>query len=662
MKKVIILILFLLSLHPTTAQRSRSEALKYATTWFAHHAAGTRIATPHSPLMLQEGTFIEKEYQRAYTFQRGQTFVLVSKDEKLSPILGYGSIRSAIHPQATVHPQANVQTQATILPQALAAMLNQASAATRPYPIDGANWTAVKPLLTTIRHQLSPYNKYCPYYKDEDGHDSEERCMVGCVATAMEQILTYYRRTYTLQDTLHGWSTDHYTIADIMPGESVDSRLILDNYDTSSSTTSEEEDAVARLSYYLGVASHMNYGLDASGTNSSRLEEPLRKAFGLKTVNYLDSYKYAPLAWWNYLAHEIMAHRPVYFAGSISSTAGHAFVIDGLDEDGLFHVNWGYGGNYDGYFRLDVLCSQQPADEREQWTDDGYFCNQEAITLCPDEISDNLPPDTLSRTGREIVIDSLWLADSAVSKCQTRVRIAVHNTSTEALTTPFALLLNLPSDTSYTAQADWLAFTGCTLPPDGRDTLTIHTRFTKVGDCLLSLTPDGEQIIHTFPIHVREGGSRTFQCAEPTLSFPEATTLSLTQPILNPSQVERAAWDFTITLRNDTQGTDVSKVCHIYLQPQQDTLLTVNFSSLPLGCNYTLQIHRGWDLMQSAQFSLPAAPQGISDAAIATGATQALGSSYYTLDGRRIPASSLPAYHGVVIKRTSRHTEKLILH
>lgn len=646
MKKIIFLLLFLVSLHPLAAQRNRNEAFQYATSWLDHHVASKRMKERKSALR-------EEEFHRAFVFQQGNTFVIVNKDEKLPPLLGYGRT-SSLKQASSLIQQVPV----------LAAMLSQATKEQHTYPLLGTNWTPVSPLLSTVRHQLHPYNKYCPYYKDDAGNLSTERCMVGCVATAMEQILTYYRRTYTLQDTLRGWSTDHYTIPNVLPGESVDTRLILDNYDTTSATE-KEEDAVGRLSYYLGVASHMNYGLNASGTNTSRLATPLRKAFGLKTVNYLDSYKYAPSAWWNYLAHEIMAHRPIYFSGSISSMAGHAFVLDGIDEDGLFHVNWGYGGNYDGYFRLDVLCTSQPTDERKQWVDDGYFCNQEAITLCPDEVTDNLPPDTLCRTGHEIAIDSLWLVDSAEDHCQTRIRIALHNTTNQSLTTSFALLLNTSTDTALIKQADWLAFTGCTLSPYERDTLTIHTLLTHTGDCLLSLSPDGEQIIHTLPIHVSKGGSRTFRCSEPTLSFPEEGTLCFSMPIANPSVSERAAWDFTTILRNDTRGTDVSKVSHIYLQPLQDTLLTLRFSSLPLECHYTLEIYRGWDLMQSAHFSLPTLPQGIFEApsseATTNDAVNTQVTTFYTLDGRRIPASALTHYHGVALKRTPSYTQKLIL-
>ena len=50
------------------------------------------------------------------------------------------------------------------------------------------------------------------------------------------------------------------------------------------------------------------------------------------------------------------ASRPVYYTGSDATAGGHAFVIDGYNEHGFVHVNWGWGpkgGN--GYFDIALL-------------------------------------------------------------------------------------------------------------------------------------------------------------------------------------------------------------------------------------------------------------------------------------------------------------------
>ena len=80
----------------------------------------------------------------------------------------------------------------------------------------------VAPLLQSIRDQEAPYNDLCPYWTYSDGHVSTERCLSGCVATAIEQVLAYYRYPEVLKDTLHGWETDNYTIPDMLPGTRFD--------------------------------------------------------------------------------------------------------------------------------------------------------------------------------------------------------------------------------------------------------------------------------------------------------------------------------------------------------------------------------------------------------------------------------------------------------
>lgn len=368
---------------------SEAAASQTAAAFFGQYLPAPGAAHRADAVVMQAQT------PRAYLFTQQRHFVLVAADEADPAILGYGTRAVRSEPEA--------------MPPALSALLSRPCRATAAaYPPPHVSFTAVSPLLSTVRHQEAPYNNQCPYYRYTDGTLSERPCVVGCVATAMEQILSYYRRTYVLQDTLHGWTTDHYDISDVLPGEQVDSRLIRADY-ADSLATPAEVDAVARLSYWLGVACHMKWGVSESAASTSQFVEPLQRAFGLKYVHYLDSYQYDPTVYWNFLAAELMQGRPVYYAGSIMRTGGHAFVLDGLDSNGLFHVNWGYGGEFDGYFRLDVLAYMQPDDQRrEEFVESGFFCNQEALVVCPDEVPGVLPPDTLTRTGREIELLGMW--------------------------------------------------------------------------------------------------------------------------------------------------------------------------------------------------------------------------------------------------------------
>lgn len=53
--------------------------------------------------------------------------------------------------------------------------------------------------------------------------------------------------------------------------------------------------------------------------------------------------------------NELATVGPVYYGGTTARNEGHAFVCDGYRADGFFHINWGWGGQSNGYFRLSAL-------------------------------------------------------------------------------------------------------------------------------------------------------------------------------------------------------------------------------------------------------------------------------------------------------------------
>lgn len=592
------------------------------------------ISQQHSLRSTSNNLILQATTPRAYLFKNKEAFLFVATDDDCPAILGYGFC-----------------TKADSLPTPLNILLKNTSTANY-YPPRNAEWKPISPLLTTVRHQKVPYNNACPYYISDDGTTSSDRCVVGCVATAMEQILTYYKLNYVLADTLHGWETTHYTIPDIFPGTAVNSSLILDNYDNVSASE-ESIDAVARLSYYLGIAAKMQWGISESGAYSSSLFLPLKNSFAFPYVNYLDSYKYDPTDYWNYLAAEIMAHRPVYYAGSLMRGGGHAFVLDGLDADGLFHVNWGYGGEYDGYYRLDVLAHTQPEVNRKtDYVEVGFFCNQEAITLCPYQVEDATLPDTLTRTGEEIEIEQATFLQQPVTGCATQVELIVHNTSEKNLTTPFALLLGLESDTALIEQADFAAYTGCTLSAGQRDTLLIDAIFSKSGNCVFRITPDGERVIFSQTIEVNEGGTKEIETDVPQIIISNSTTAVASQTFHNVSTTDRAAQFFEYDILDNVTQVSRSIIHYIYLQPNSSTTEEVTFNQLVPNHSYTLRIRRRWPIVQSVDFTMPEA-SCITQQTIPPTPTE-----WYRLDGKQI---EYPSQTGIYLKKQGNTTQKIII-
>ena len=545
-------------------------------------------------------------------------FILTAANDALPEILGYGYCRNEEIPAAL---KTFRQTLKYIKPQETRTI--------------SAAYVPTGPLLTTVRHQKAPYNNYCPHYTDDHGTTSSERCVVGCVATALEEVLTYYRREYVLADTLHGWSTAHYTVQSMLPGEKVDSRLILDNYDTGEATA-EEIDAVAKLSLMCGIAARMNWGPNESGARVSHLVEPLRRAFALPYVHYADSYKYSPEDWTAMMRAEIYAGRPVLYAGYTGSMSGHAFVLDGIDESGFYHVNWGYGGNYDGYFRLDLLNFAEPQyDLGQSGIDEGFFCNQEALFICPDVV-DNALPDTLARTGREIQVLEVTPLLPPETKKMTPIQCIIKNTSNYPLTTPFEYFTHATTDTVRFEGADFVALSGVTLLPQAVDTCIIHATFSEAGERLFCISPDDVEILWEQPLTIQDGVAAQIEFDRPLIDFPATGTTRVDITYRNLSTDARAGQRLIAEVVEGIYDGTQEGTRHtqkIYTQPSAEETATFLFNGLKTGQSYTLLLRSPWKIQHSIKFI-----QGV-DAAISSPTLVPNDSNtlWYSPDGKRLP-------------------------
>jgi uncharacterized protein (TIGR02145 family) len=208
----------------------------------------------------------------------------------------------------------------------------------------------VDPLVATRWNQNAPYYNLCPLI-------STTYTVTGCVATAMAQIMKYHEYPATRTVTLPAYITrTEKTSIPAITGTTTYGWNSMTNIYTSSATGTAA-DAVARLMYECGVSVEMDYRTSAtggSGAYSSAVAPALKNYFGYDAgIAYHNRNYYSYVDWINLLKTEIRAGRPVYYAGEGSS--GHAFVCDGYDTNDLFHFNWGWGGNSDGYFEVSAL-------------------------------------------------------------------------------------------------------------------------------------------------------------------------------------------------------------------------------------------------------------------------------------------------------------------
>lgn len=213
----------------------------------------------------------------------------------------------------------------------------------------GLPGTAVTPLLSTAWDQTCLYNDSCP----SDVNAPPNLCghvWAGCVATAMAQVMRYF--SYPAQGT---GSKSYYSIQ--YGNQHANFGSTTYDWTQMPILLNQPSPEVARLMYHCGVSVEMNYHLLGSGALTSTAASALKTYFGYHSglsEKYASSYSQA--AWAALLKQEIDSARPVIYRSEQSTGgAGHAWVVDGYDQNGLFHCNWGWGGYYNGYFALSSL-------------------------------------------------------------------------------------------------------------------------------------------------------------------------------------------------------------------------------------------------------------------------------------------------------------------
>ena len=280
----------------------------------------------------------------------GGGFALIANDDAFEAVIGYSD-----SPYSKTKAEDNKNYQWWVKAIGCVLTSKQQKAAKSPLrtvaPGEGVE-KAVAPLLTTTWAQDAPYNNYCPT-------EGDKHTLVGCVATAMSQVIFYNRhpahgdgqRTiyYPYNDT----NGTPYTVDFSKAEYKYD--LMLNDY--GNNYTEEQADAVATLCYHCGVASDMQYGTTASGTYLNTCRDGLVKYFGYSNATLYDRLKYSEEEWMNLIFKELSDGLPIIYGGAdlVNFGSGHCFVFDGYDASGNVHVNWGWEGSFDGYYNVAYL-------------------------------------------------------------------------------------------------------------------------------------------------------------------------------------------------------------------------------------------------------------------------------------------------------------------
>lgn len=286
-------------------------------------------------------------------------FTIVSGDDRLPEIVGYssqGSYDENNLPEGFVsfmEAYQNLYNKVNLGDAEALKNLAEIKAWRNKKNASAASTSAVAPLLGNIEwDQTSPYNNMCPKY------DSVHVAATGCVATAMAQVMAYYKYPKQLKADIPGyvnrWNGIPMEIPNITREEGIyDWDNMLPKYNKEANATQQQKDAVAKLMYHCGAAVRMSYGPESGAAVSS---SKLAKYFGYDADLMMDLSRssFTLDKWMQIIDAELAAGRPVLYGGQ-SSENGHQFICDGKDENGLYHINWGWSGNQNAYFDLSIL-------------------------------------------------------------------------------------------------------------------------------------------------------------------------------------------------------------------------------------------------------------------------------------------------------------------
>ena len=317
-------------------------------------------------------------FREFYVFSIGdEGFILVSADDCVLPILGYSltnkfSVKNMPKNVKAVLEGYDEQIR-FYKEQANTATLRTSDGGVSENDIVAEQWkmllsgtapepdytTSVAPLLTTTWNQSPYYNNMCPY--DENYY---ENTVTGCVATATAQIMKYWNHPTTGYGS-HSYNHSAYGTLSANFGTTT---YDWNNMPTALSTnsTTAELNAVATLMYHVGVAIEMDYGVSATGGSGANNYSVLGEVNASSQHALVEYFKYSPdmqvlskaeysdADWDAVLMAELDQNRPILYSGRDLS-GGHSYVCDGYNQEGMFHINWGWGGYCDGYYEMGAL-------------------------------------------------------------------------------------------------------------------------------------------------------------------------------------------------------------------------------------------------------------------------------------------------------------------
>lgn len=290
-------------------------------------------------------------------------FAIISNDDLAPEVLGFSS--SKFNEKTT---NENFKWYLQAAEKAVSRIVAQGKPLTAIKPDPNLYPQKVEAFINVEWGQQDPYNRLCPTAGKNgstpgQNYNGGELAVTGCVATAMAQIMHFNKYpksgvgTKTLSVKQADGSNKEFTVDFTQSNYAWNDML---NQYKKGAFSNEEANAVALLMRDCGFAANMNYGSDVSGTPINAAFLGLKEFFSypesLKLLYRMD-YIGKDAEWMDMIFREMNERRAIlYGAGDKNPmNGGHAFVFCGYDEEGKVYVNWGWNGEDNGYYDINLL-------------------------------------------------------------------------------------------------------------------------------------------------------------------------------------------------------------------------------------------------------------------------------------------------------------------
>lgn len=391
-----------------TAQRVANMFLQNNVPAAMRSASATNTTTSSASVIKPIGKVAQSPVM--YAVSQDNVWVLVSADERVTPILAYSDANAGMFPEEEDMPDGMIalldwyeyqiqylrdstnettthegwQTYQTVF------FIDRDEVIVRPLLRRGReenHWKQSGNNDTVNANAEKSYNKFCPTLEvTMMGQVMGFKTLVGCVAVAMGQVMWYWQ-----------WPT-------IAVVEGIDNNNLIREYDwnnmpaeiTNASPT-YSVDMIAHILRDAGISVDMEYTVNGSGASRYLVPNALRNVFGYNSDNVLDRRPHIR-NWSESLKANLQQGYPILYAGdrrlSDGSLRGHLFVIDGYTKSNAFHMNYGQDENANGYFMLDEIngeaCNKYPINQSAILNVYPNYPSCNPIEISQDEVLDTI--------------------------------------------------------------------------------------------------------------------------------------------------------------------------------------------------------------------------------------------------------------------------------